>query len=478
MTFAPRIPLSNGLSTIPGMYIISMLSAFFIGSPLIGIGLGFLTHKLVKMFTHYKTDQIAKVKLGLENHYHDNGLIDRHDLVSLIQKGDDDFIEDMIKHMNIEQLLVMKDVMGKEKLTALIASKNEEHFRLLYTILSLDPETKPAELRALLSKPQILAVARQYPLIARLLQMQLSTVKDPDVQRMIQKIYRPLQWDDDTSIDPHPVTLQINEKPYQVDLNLAKIYSATINQFVTDVEHSKEAAALAKLFVDFEEPTIRLVLDLLNERPVAFDKQKLLDIIPLCDKLHINSEIIEYYLLAHKHEFSEEEMMFIVSSLSDLKHLPAILEKQLVDKTINEEDWFDKWNIAKDLQMSSLKYKCKNYVHTHFWRTLFNPKYDLEIPELWLSIFKEILDEEEFNTYFQNQGVRTIEPLLTKENLPRIFTFVNKFCLKTLKDASLNYCTTHAAALKQNLPWKFAEIPDEIATILYPKAVHLPHPDI
>ena len=396
-----------------------------------------------------------------------DGLIDHNDLVHLIQSTDKFLIEDLIGRMNVEQLLIARDTIGEHAFKALLADRKEQHFRLLGSILSLRPEMELVRLKLLLNNYHIFTIAKNFPLIARIIRDQLISVEDAEIQTILEKIYCPPEWSDKQD-STHNVTIKIHDQTYLIDKSLASKYSTTFKHMYSDLEATEEIADFSIHFVDANACTIGLFIDLINERPIRTDKQKLLDLIPLCDRMDFEPKIIEYYLLAHISDFDDDELSYIVSTHTGLDRLSAILEKRLLNKKIHAEDWCYKWSLARDLQFINLKTECLKYAYQQVWDILTGPKPALDNAEFWLNVCRQIIDENTYIDYFKYFADK-IASRLNYENLPNIYTFANKFCLMALKNVCLKFCSNNAEALKQNLPWKSNDIPHEIDAILYPK---------
>jgi hypothetical protein len=442
------------------LYTINMI----IGSIVVGFATFGATYGIGCLISQHKIKQLNLFKDGLVNKYEEQAPLAGDDVVNLLKRIDSIRHQELITHMNFEQLGYAKQALGEKTFTHLISSVQTEQHKQWMALLSLQKKT-PKELIVLLNSHEIQQLAQNNPVFANQLKERLSHVQDTGVRQLTDQLW--LNGLDE--VEPL-MSIWINEEqdPIQVNPRLLQQYSPYFKTLLSQTFKEKEGETIR--LQEIENPEVfKLCLQLLSHqarvRETTLNKDTVIALFKCANFLTASKLLIllESYMISHFSSFSEEEIEEIIVSCPEFKRLKASVE----DLSLNQKDlstqWKALWEKAEALDSPRLKEKCLTYACTQVKNALATPPWSHTKTIEWFEKYQKHATRE---AYTDLRSILITEMKTLNLRLLYEMAIANKdFELET---KCLEFCQEHAQEIRNHAPWALGTIPQIISQILYP----------
>lgn len=435
---------------------------------------GFSVYGICKLIGYYKIDRFAKFKLGLQDSYEKNGLIEPQDIVRLMQAGGKRTRQQLISNMNFEQLLAVKKIMKEKDFLKLLDKEMSEPHRVMKSILSLNHQNTLDKKLKVINSYVIKSLVKQNPFVVEAIEDEIRK-ENPQNKTILEKEFRQLYnpvYQKKASADDQVKISIVNSDPSKPTVEV----QANLSLLTQNSEYLKRALASkgSKSVYELHEENaegLKLLINILNQENVVLNRNTVFLLSDIANKYNVDSvlHLLSVHILTHPEQFSDEDLCFLIQHYPLLTGFKDHLEKKLLAKKITEKSWQDLTKQAQDSNFIKLKTKAVSWAQT-FTRSLLletppNPK-AIE----WFKNCQRVMDPDQFDAF--TLAILS-ENTIKVSNIKLYYQLFEATDSKLLQKKCLEFCQTHQNDLKKHFPWEMHMIPAEIGEIIYPESSQL-----
>lgn len=450
VTATPEIPLK--------------LVASILGLIFGGVSGGFLTYFLIigikSAAVAYKTNQLAKVMLPIKNRYEEKGLLDQSDISNVINIADGQSLNDLLEKMNLQQLLYARKAMGAKQFTQQIAKHQQEQFQILSLILSLRDQNTESIINTL-NKKQVKLIVAQCPLITPLIREQLFHRTEPQLKTFVENYFLNETKKEGAS---ETINISVGEQLYETTVEAIEQHCKTYKNMVESLGRPKDGKYnFTPWLKEYSQTQLSHFFQFLNQKPLKLSKTEFLDLLPIFSQLEVTPGLVENYAFSNIDLFEPEDLIKITTYIPECLKLKEYVLMKVASYKLSEDNWKSTLVIAKNVSDSELISKCKNFAKQKIISELKHVPLNLEMALSMTTEYVETcLDED-----FQVDLASVVSLEFQKSDLKGIYEYAKAANNEPLLAEVKDYCKINSEEIRKNLPWKFEEIPEDLAELIY-----------